>query len=122
MTFELELFEQLSIECTVHSDPKDVMFFWEFNSSSTSTSSSASPTAADMSIIVEHSNNNNMNNNDNNVLDSSFTSENQQQQKHPLMNIENFEIPYYRSVIHFRPSSIEHFGTFRFSLKHKVHI
>ncbi|KAH9522415.1 hypothetical protein DERF_005989 [Dermatophagoides farinae] len=110
MTFELELFEQLSIGCNVHADPRDVMFFWEFNSSS--------PTA-DMSVNIEHHHHHHLgksNKNINNALDSVDDDDddgegNDENRSRPLMSIQNHLESPYRSVLHFTPRSIDHYGT-----------
>lgn len=109
MTFELELFEQLSIGCNVHADPRDVMFFWEFNSSS--------PTA-DMSVTEHHHHHHlsKSNKNINNALDSVDDDDddgegNDENRSRPLMSIQNHLESPYRSVLHFTPRSIDHYGT-----------
>lgn len=96
MTFELELFEQLIIECNVHANPSnDVTFQWEFNSSS------SLPTADD--IVEQHSDS----------IDNSFdiTNDNLEEEQRPLMNIKTMEIPNHHSIMYFMPRSIKHFGT-----------
>lgn len=90
--YQIELFQQINIECNVRSDPKDVVFFWEFNSS----------------YSFNGSNEINVNGNDNNNNNKLMNNNEKNGQHKPLMKIENEADS---SVLRFTPRSIHDYGT-----------